>query len=161
MAEILAIAAGGLNILQLAGEVASSIKKLKCYWKRVKEAPKKIQLLVEELDSLNLVLCHMQSDQTNEITSDSECESTVNILSKSLVLCQKGANELSTLVEHLATSIDGKGRWKEKVGCTKVALKSAELKEIKERMQHAIWLLGLAYQCHTKQVILIAIDEPG
>jgi hypothetical protein len=150
MAEVLAIAASGVNLVQLAGQVATNIIKLKCYWDQVKEAPAEIQLLVDEIDSLNLVLCHMQSDQTEDTMPHSVFGNTAKIISKSLELCQKGADELSRLVDELAEKINGKTGWRKKVGSAKVVLKKSEVKRLKERMEYAIRLLTLANQCHTK-----------
>ena len=150
MAEVLAITASGVTFVQLAGQVAGNINKLKRYWDPVKEAPDNLKLLVEEIDSLNIVLCHMQSELPDDLLPDSRCGHSATIVSKSLELCQNGTDELSRLVDDLAEKIDGKLGWKKRLGSTKIVLKNSEVRGLKERIQYAIRLLTLAYQCHTK-----------
>ena len=100
-----------------------------------------------ELDSLNLILSHIENDQNRDVVS--ELSRSVSI-EQSLKLCKQGAEELSLLVGELAEKIDGKSGWRKKARPAKVVLKKGEVKTLKRRMKNAIRLLGLSYQCHTK-----------
>lgn len=147
MAEVLGIVASGIAVGQLASEVTSSIIKLKGYWDQVKDAPGEIQQLLLEIDSLNLILSHIEQNQDRaELSGLSQ-----NIcVEQSLKLCKQGAEELSCLVSELAVKIDGKTGWKRKAGASKVVLRREEVKTLKRRMKNAIRLLSLAYQCYNK-----------
>jgi hypothetical protein len=63
MAEVLGIITSGLAIGQLIGSITSSIIKLKEHWDQVKDAPGEIQSLLLEIDSLNLILSHIEQDR--------------------------------------------------------------------------------------------------
>ena len=63
MAEAIGVVASGISIVQLAGQVAASIDKLKGYWKQVKQAPSDIEHLMCDIDSLSLIVAHIQNDQ--------------------------------------------------------------------------------------------------
>ena len=150
MAEVLGIVASGITVGQLAGQVSSSIIKLKGYWDEVRNAPSEIRQLLLEIDSLNLILHHIQDDQTREVASGVPSGSIY--LEQSLKLCREGVVELNGLVVELARKIEDKTGWRRKTGAAKVVLKSEEVKRLKRRMKNAIRLLSLSYQCHTKCV---------
>lgn len=148
MAEVLGIVASGIAVGQLASEVTSSIIKLKGYWDQVKEPPSEIRQLLLEIDSLNLILCHIQNDQREE--NILALGSTKVCVDQTLKLCKEGSDELGGLVRELVEKIDWKTGWRKKAGTAKEVLKKEEIKLIKRRMKNAIRLLSLAYQCHTK-----------
>jgi hypothetical protein len=149
MAEVLGIIASGIAVGQLAGSITSNIVKLKEYWDQVKDVTGEIRQLLLEIDSLNLILSHIEQDQNRAGPSDI----SQNIcFEQSLNLCKQGTEELSGLVSELAVKIDGKKGWRRKAGASKLVLKREEIKKLKRRMKNAIRLLSLAYQCHTKRV---------
>jgi hypothetical protein len=147
MAEALGVVASGIAVAQLATQVASSIIKLKNYCEHIKDVPSEIGHL-REIDSLNLILCHIQDDQARQ--SDPASIGNSVYLKQSLELCQQGSTELGILVNELAAKIDGKHGLKKKFGSAKVVLKNEEIKKLKRRMKSAIRLLSLSYQCHTR-----------
>lgn len=145
MAELVGLVASGISIAQLASQVGGCIIKLKGYWGQVQQAPDDIAHLLREIDSLNLILSHIQNDQSHgEFVADNLC------MPQSLQLCKEGADELSNLVAELATKIEGKAGLKKKSGSVKITLKNDEVKRLKRRMKSAIRLLSLAYSYHTK-----------
>ena len=145
MAEVLGAVASGIAVGQLAGQVASSIIKLKHYWDQVKDASEEIRHLMLEIDSLNLILGHIGDDvSVSNPYFDKLC------VEQSLKLCREGAVELNILVTELAEKVDGKRGMKKKWGGAKVVLRKEDIKKLKKRMKTAISLLSLAYQCHTK-----------
>lgn len=148
MAEILGAVASGISVLQLAGQVAKSVIKLKDYWDQIKEAPAEIVYLLQEIESLNLILGHIKDDQSEQNTYGVDVGNVC--VQQSLELCRQGADELEGLVVELAQKIEGKGKWRGKMASAKVVLKKEEIKRLKRRMKNAIRLLSLAYQFHTK-----------
>ena len=150
MAEVLGVVASGVAVSQIAGQVTKSIFKLKQYWGQVQDAPDEIKYLLREIDSLNLFLNHIQTDQAKQtgcsIPVDNLC------IQQSFNSCKEGADELRWLANELAEKVDGKKGWRKKVGSVKVVLKKDDIKKLKKRMKHAIWLLQLSYQWHTKYV---------
>jgi len=145
MAEVLGIVASGISVAQLAGQVTSSIIKLKDYWNQIQDAPADINRLLREIESLNLILCHIQDDRAGWTYAGSNVG-----MQKSLELCKEGTDDLCGLVNQLREKMEGKKGWKKKVGAVKVVLKKEEIKQIKRRMKSAVRLLSLSYQCHTR-----------
>jgi hypothetical protein len=135
-------------VLQLAGQVAKSVIKLKSYWDQVKEVHTEIAYLLQEIESLDRILSHIKDDQSQQNTDGVSVGNTC--VQQSLELCRQGADEIRELVNELAEKIKGKGRWKSKIGSTKVVLRKEEIKRLKRRMKNTIRLLSLAYQFHTK-----------
>jgi hypothetical protein len=147
MAEALGLVASGISVAQLAGNITTSVIKLKDYWEQVRDAPAEIGYLVREIDSFGLILSHIQNDQKRQPLFDNAC------VQQSLRLCTEGADELSALVNELSNTIGGgRSGWRRKVGAAKVVLKKEEIKKLKRRMKHAMQLLSLAYNYHTRWV---------
>ena len=89
MAEVLAIVASGISIAQITGSVVSSVDKIKDYWDQIKAAPDHIRNLLQEIDTLSLLLHHIQNYLTlsplPNVVFDSSCTR------QTLQLCQSGA----------------------------------------------------------------------
>lgn len=105
--------------------------------------PAEINYLLKEIDSLSLILQHMQGGQVSFL-SDSTC------VQQCFELCQEAATELSDLVKVMADKIEGNREWKKKLRSAKVVLKKEDIKKLKKRMENAVTLLSLALQWRTK-----------
>jgi hypothetical protein len=148
MAEVIGIVASGISIAQIAGQVASSIVKIKNFWDQVKAAPDDINHLLREVDSFSLILQHIRDDLIHnalpELFLNNSC------VRQSLELCRGGAVELEELANDLAGKLDGKSGLRRNIGSMKIVLKQDDIKRLKRRLKIAIRLLSLAYQCHTR-----------
>jgi hypothetical protein len=148
MAEIFGAVASGIAIGQLAASIAKSIIAIKEGWSQVQDAPAEINNLIRQIDSLNLILQHIEDDQSRE---DIPQLSSANLcVRQSLKLCEEGAAELVALANDLARKIQGKNGWRKKLGSAKIVLRKEDIKKLKSRMKNAIQLLSLSYQLHTK-----------
>lgn len=157
MAEVLGVVASGIAVTQITAQVTKSIIKLKEYWDQVQEAPAEIKYLLREIDSLHLILSHIQDDQAKQTRSSISVDNLC--IHHSFKLCKEGADELRGLADELAEKVDGKKGWRKKVGSVKVVLKKEDIKKLKKRMKHAIQLLQLSYQWHTKYVHTYALSN--
>jgi len=148
MAEIIGTVASGIAIAQLATSIANSIVAIKEGWSQVQDAPAEVDNLMRQIDSLNLILQHIEQDQSQE---DLPQLSSANLcVRQSLALCEEGAAELAALADELTAKIHGKQGWRKKLGSAKIVLRKADIKKLKSRMKNAIQLLSLSYQLHTK-----------
>ncbi|KAH6674255.1 hypothetical protein B0J14DRAFT_539955 [Halenospora varia] len=151
MAEAIGLLASGLSIAHLASEVTRTIIRLKDYWDQIKDAPSEIILLLREIESIGLIMCHIQDDTRN--LKGMSTAGNIHLL-QSLELCNEGVGHLTSLVNELGEMIfESRSRWRQNLGCVKVALKKEEIKRLKRRMKSAIQLLSLSYQCHTNAMI--------
>jgi hypothetical protein len=148
MAEILGIVASGISVAQIAGQVINSIIKLKGYWEQVKEVPAEISYLLGEIDSLSLLLYHIQDNQSSRVAENVPLGSTS--VQQCCKLCQDAAEELRILVSDMESKLEGKIGWKRRVTSAKVVLKKEEVKGLKRRMKNAVRLLSLALSWQTK-----------
>jgi len=57
---------------------------------------------------------------------------------QSLGLCEEGAAELAALANDLNAKIQGKNRWRKKLGSAQIVLKKGDVKNLKSRMKNAI-----------------------
>ncbi|KAN0109982.1 ankyrin [Hyaloscypha variabilis] len=147
MAEIIGTVASGIAIAQLAASIANSIVAIKEGWSQVQDAPAEVDNLMRQIDSLNLILQHIEHDQSQE---DLPQLSSANLcVRQSLALCEEGAAELAALADELTAKIHGKQGWRKKLGSANIVLRKADIKKLKSRMKNAIQLLSLSYQLHT------------
>jgi hypothetical protein len=65
MAELGAVASA-IGIASFGIQVADSVIKLKDFWERVKEAPEEIRFVLEEIETLSLVLAEIGQSSGNE-----------------------------------------------------------------------------------------------
>ncbi|KAF4633004.1 hypothetical protein G7Y89_g5113 [Cudoniella acicularis] len=151
MAEVVCVIASGISIFQLAGQLTRNIIKLKDYWAQIQDAPAEVEFLLRQVDSLGLIMNHIQVDHASQAKTAPNQDNTY--LSQNLNLCKDGTRELSALVEDLADQIMGKRRWRKNVGCAKVVFKKDVIKRLKERMKIAVQLLSFSCQCHTNAMI--------
>jgi hypothetical protein len=141
MAE-LGIAASGVGIASLAIQVGNSIIKLKNFWDRVKEAPVEIRHIIEELETLSLVLSEIGvDDDDGEIGGVSSSSQA-----KCVELCEKGTNILGTIVAELEQEI-GRKKW---TGSFKAVLKKGMVDGLRDRLRSAQFMLMLSNQVYTE-----------
>lgn len=148
MAEVIGLVASGINIAQIAGQVASSIAKIKDFWDQVKAAPDDINYLLREVDSFSLILQHIRDDLAQNALPETVFNN--DSVLQSLELCRSGALELEELANELASYLDGKSGLRRKIGSVRAVLKQDDIKRLKRKLKNAIRLLSLAYQCHTR-----------
>ena len=149
MAEVVGIVASGINIVQLTGQVAQSIVRLKDYWSQLKDAPGEISSLLRDLEFLNLLLSdfeqeHIQS-RLPDIVFDNE------IFRQSLTICKEGAQELSELVDLLNHRSSTTIKFGKQRCAFNVVRNRDQIKRYKSRLKRAISLLSLSHQSYTRQ----------
>ncbi|KAI9647884.1 hypothetical protein NHQ30_004272 [Ciborinia camelliae] len=150
MAEVLGAVASGISVAQLAGNLASSVIKLKNYWDQIQDAPDDIAFLARELDNQQFILRSILESQLKLTSSGRPSNS---FLERTLQLCQDSSDELNELVNALAQDINSNSRWKKKLGATKVVLKNDQLKKLKRRMKNATRLMNLAISWQTNATL--------
>ncbi|KAB8288474.1 hypothetical protein EYC80_010139 [Monilinia laxa] len=150
MAEALGAVASGISVAQLAGNITSSIIKLKNYWDQIQDAPDDIAFLVRELDTHHFVLRSILESQAKFTSARQPMNS---FLDHSLKLSHDSFEELNNIVGTLAKEINSNCRWKKKLGATKVVLKGEQLKKLKRRMKTATRLMNLAISWQTNATL--------
>jgi hypothetical protein len=148
MAEVVAVVASGISIVQIAAQVADSIVSIKKYWDQVKAAPDDIKHLLREMEAMSIMLHHIRDDITQNTLPDLVFDDSC--VRQSFELCRDGAAELEQLAKDLAETIDGKSGLRKKISAARALTKKDDIKRLKQRLKNAIRLLSLAYQCYTK-----------
>jgi hypothetical protein len=148
MAEAVGLIASGINIAQLASQVASSVLELKRMWNLVRDAPSDINDYIAQVESINLILSHIQHEHGQEMSLGKRSDNVY--IQKSVHFYKEAADELDTAVAELSDKIRGKTGWRLKVGLIKIVLKRDNLQKLRVKMRSAIAVLSLACQYHTK-----------
>jgi hypothetical protein len=143
MAEVIGVIASGISIAQIAGQVTSSIVKIKDFWDQIKTAPDDINYLLKELDSFSLILQHIRDDLTRDALPELVFNS--DGLRQGLELCRSGATELEDLANELWAKLDGKSGLRKKIGSVRAVMKQDDIKRLKRRLKNAVRVLSLAY----------------
>ncbi|TGO23689.1 hypothetical protein BPAE_0124g00210 [Botrytis paeoniae] len=132
MAEVLGTIASGISIAQLAGNLASSIIKLKRYWDQIQDAPDDIAFLVREIESHHAMLRSILEKQAQLTAS---CQPTGRFFEQRIRLCQDASSQLDGPVNTLTKDINSNRKWKRTLGSANVLLKTEQLKRLKRRMK--------------------------
>jgi hypothetical protein len=138
MAEV-GLIASGMGIASLAIQIGDGILKLKAFWESVKDAPEDIRYILEEIETINLLL--------SEIISTREALPAVNTptATKCLGFCQRGAEILGNVVEDLHKGIEKRQR----IGSIKAALKKGAIDRLTDKLRRAQYLLMLSNQIYS------------
>jgi hypothetical protein len=134
MAE-LGIIASGMGIVSLAIQIGDSVLRLKNFLESVKEAPEEIRYLIEEIQTLGLVL--------SELAADSALV-TIPSVGKCMELCSRSAEILAGIAKELDKDIGKKRR----TGGIKVVLKKGEIEKLREQLKSAQFMLMLSNQTY-------------
>ncbi|MCJ1475934.1 hypothetical protein MMC13_004598 [Lambiella insularis] len=168
MAELVGVVASGISIAALAVQIAQSVAKLKSYWDEVKEAPEEIRNLVEEIEDLQSLFLDIEQDQRRNPISSMIYDPTT--LSRCLENCRRGANRLKELTDDLGMEVDATKKLTRRWTGAKLFLKKDKIEKYKARLESAIRLLSLSYQCYTSlrtynivpgQTLALAIVRAG
>lgn len=144
MAELLGIVTGAITLVETAGKVGSTIRKLKRLWDEVKGVPQSIKALMDELDQINPLVDAMDS----EFTEIRHIVGNDKIAKASMEYCRRAKARLEAVIQELQFDIDSKRRVKRGVAKVKVVLKSGLVSKHQEQMRCALQLLSLAQQTH-------------
>lgn len=140
MAEMLGIVAGGMGVASLAIQIEDSVMKLKDFWNAVKEAPEEVKYLIEEIETLSLVLSEIRANGDDD---DKTRVSSVS-LKMCLDLCQRGAEILGTVVREAEQEIVKKRR----IGSLKMVLKKGLVDKLRDRLKTVQLMLMLSNQTY-------------
>ncbi|KAF7898094.1 hypothetical protein EAF00_004540 [Botryotinia globosa] len=148
MAEVLGTIASGIRIAQLAGNLASSIIKLKNYWDKIQDTPDDIGVLVHKIESHHAILRSILEKQAQLTVSG---QPTGGFFDQSMKLCQNASLKLDGLVNALTTDINSNRKWKRTMGSANVLLKAEQLKKLKKGMKNATrsMYLAISWQMNT------------
>ena len=129
MAEILGAVTSGVTIGALAGQIASSVKKMKSFLDEVKDAPENIRILLEDIEHLQLLLADIEDDYARNPYSELLIQN--NSASPCLNHCKRGVEKLTRLVEEIDIELQDKGRAKRRLAGVKVVWRRDRVEKYK------------------------------
>jgi hypothetical protein len=133
MADI-SLSGSGLGIASLAFQVGDCIMRLKGFWDAVKDAPDEIKHLIEEIETLSLVLSDFETSETPELNLGHE------IMSRCFQYCKKAVGILEVVVKE----VEGEIKKRRRLGSLKAVLKKGEIEKLRERLMAAQSMLMLS-----------------
>jgi len=139
MAEVLAVVASGISIVQIAGQLISCAQRLRTLCKKIHDIPVELETTMHEVEVLSQVLSHVEQLPDQEM----------DFLQASLKHCQAAAAALEGLIERASFRNGSGSKLRTLDRLTFVIMKKDEMKELKMRMDSAIRLLNLAVTCYT------------
>lgn len=142
MAEMLGIVASGMGIASLAIQIGDNVIKLRDFLNAVKEAPEEVKYLIEEIETLSLVLSEIGTDRNEDATGQIESVAS----KKCLDLCRRGAEVLSTVVREAEQEVSKRRR----VGSVKMVLKKGVLDKLRDRLRTVQFMLMLSNQTYSE-----------
>ena len=129
MADI-KLSGSGLGVGSLALQIGDCVIRLKGFWDVVKEAPEEIKNLIEEIETLSLVLSGFEGGEHPEHDATSRC----------FQLCKRAVGILDSLVKEVESEITKRKR----VGSVKAVLKKGEIEKLRQRLATAQSMLMLS-----------------
>ncbi|KAJ0117298.1 hypothetical protein J7T55_003710 [Diaporthe amygdali] len=136
------VAAGAAGIVSLGFQLIETSIKLNRIVKAVKDAPRTVEKLVEELKTMGMFLQHIQQDHQY-------CPPSGAILDQCLVIFQHSTFELRELVDKMETCLAKRPRLGGKLY---VAYKDHDIKELLGDLERAKTSLGFAFKMHCDEI---------
>ncbi|KAI1081379.1 hypothetical protein F5B20DRAFT_63167 [Whalleya microplaca] len=144
MAEALSIAASGIAVAQIAGQVGKAVLKLKRLWDEVKDVPDNIADLMQQIDCIGPVLWEVENNMP-ELPSMLWNNSATK---RNTEYCHKALAALTGCVNELNMHIDSRKRASKRLGAIKVVLKKDQLSKLEKRLGSALRMLSFAQQSY-------------
>jgi hypothetical protein len=144
MAELVGLIASGVSLGALAGQIASSLVKLKSYLDQVRDAPEDIHILLDEIEDLHFLLSDIEDDQSRNSHSAMLLDNSS--VSRCLDHCRRGAERLRRVVDDMAGHIPMKRRWT----AAKIIWKRDRVEKYKAELASAVRLLALSHQIYIR-----------
>lgn len=138
MAEILAVVASGISVVQLAGQLLNCVHQLRIFYRTIRDIPEELQRVLNEVEILGQILSQLGTLSPNDPGTSA--------LQASLEHC---GGAVSTLGKMATRSQGQLGRNNRKLNLARVALRKEELKELKVQLEAAKSLLHLSMTCYS------------
>lgn len=145
MAEVLGVVASGMSVVSLAIQVAESINKLKAFYSLVQSAPTEILLLLDELETLSLILEDIDSSTRDGLFLNPRVKVAVM---RSYRLCRSSGEALARLAAELELGVNARKRR----GGLKAAMKKEKIDELRKRLENTKVTMMLASQCYSQAI---------
>jgi hypothetical protein len=142
MTEVLGLVASGAGIMSPAGQIVGIVSGLKKICSKIKNAGEDIRYLIEEVQTISLVLNEI--GDYNYLEGDSPLP--VAPVQRSLELCRRSTEILSEIAVDLDEQIS-KQRLK---GVFRAALKEEAINKLRERLRFAQVLLMISYHIYSE-----------
>ncbi|KAE9378461.1 hypothetical protein N431DRAFT_479482 [Stipitochalara longipes BDJ] len=156
MAEVLGVIASGVGIGALAGQIALSVARLKTYLDQIRDAPEDLKILIDEIESLHLLLSDIEDEQSRNPSSSILVENNSSL--RCLDHCKRGVERLQRVVDEMAVDFDGLKPMKRKLVSAKIIWKRDRIEKYKAELASAIRLLTLSCQIHTRSLVQLQPD---
>jgi hypothetical protein len=148
MAEVFGLIASGVSIGALAGQIASSVVKLKSYLDQVRDAPEDITILIDEINDLHFLLSDIEDDQRRNPYSAILLDN--KSASRCLDHCKRGVERLRRVVDEMTVEFEClkpmNRRWK----AAKMIWKRDKADKYRAELASAVRLLTLSHQIYTR-----------
>ena len=148
MAELVGLIASGVSLGALAGQIASSLVKLKSYLDQVRDAPEDIHILLDEIEDLHFLLSDIEDDQSRNSHSAMLLDNSS--VSRCLDHCRRGAERLRRVVDDMAVDFECHIPMKRRWTAAKIIWKRDRVEKYKAELASAVRLLALSHQIYIR-----------
>ena len=158
MAEILGVAASAAGLASLALQVINSANQLKQFCSNVKDVPKDLEILLEEIGVFSAVIADCAQEEQQQppppytLSSKSKLpeqqwpSSYQTSITRAAENCQQAAVQLENLLADLHDACHKKG-FRQVLASVKFVFREKQVKRGLQRLERAKSLLSLAQQC--------------
>ena len=155
MAEVLGVAAGAIGLAGFALQVVDSANKLRNFCSSVKNIPKDLSILLEEITAFSNLVADLANDEQRNFQSPSLVSAPVEqqqrpdwqaAVIQAIDFCREAAVQLEHVLKDLHYGVQKKGVC-QAMATVKVILREKQVMQGVQRLERAKSLLSLAQQC--------------
>ena len=142
MAEALSIAASGIAVAQVTGQVGKAVVKLRRLLDEIKNVPDDIADLMQQIDCIDPALFEAEANFNDTGLPSMLWNDTA--AKRNAAYCRSALGSLTKLVDELSQDIQHSRKLQNKIGAIKVLLKKDMLLKLEKRLEHAVRMLTFA-----------------
>lgn len=148
MAELVGTVASAISIATLAGEIGSSVIKLKRFCKSIQDAPEDVAHLIEEIEMLIQLL--LEIDESYETAKGLNVPLDTISSEKCSVLCRNSAVKLKTLMDTLVCDIENQSGFRKKLKYARIVFRKDKVEKYRTQLDRDIRMLSLLFAGQTR-----------
>lgn len=145
MAEVLGIAASGVALAQVAGQIMTTSIAIKRLFDDVRELPENLRTLLDQINILTPVLVEASCGATGSFAVPSALDVA---LGTAATHCSQALDQLTVLATELSEQIAQSRGLKRRLIAIKIALRKDLVAKHEKRLSNAVQLLSIAQQTY-------------
>jgi hypothetical protein len=151
----LSAASSGIAVVSLAIQLVDSVRKIRRFFRTLKDAPEELGRLLDLLEHMELML-----ENIGKLV-DPDSDISPSVL-KAIHTCENALNKLDALIQKVKRNSSAQSPMKRSLGFFRLACKKQEVEEIEKQLDRAVGSLNMAmtyFHLNLRPYIVLKLNQ--